>query len=73
MIVKKIAVKRQLPDEEYFALSFLLTFQLLSFRQTVSMTSSSVLRALKTLPVYIEEDHHEVLPHIFKNIGQYLS
>ena len=27
------------------------------------------LRALKDLPVYIEEDHHEVLPHIFKNIG----
>jgi len=27
------------------------------------------LRVLKDLPVYIEEDHHEVLPHIFKNIG----
>eukprot|EP00092_Neocalanus_flemingeri_P028011 GFUD01030414.1.p1 GENE.GFUD01030414.1~~GFUD01030414.1.p1 ORF type:complete len:398 (-),score=116.94 GFUD01030414.1:163-1314(-) len=27
------------------------------------------LRALKDLPIYIEEDHHEVLPHIFKNIG----
>lgn len=27
------------------------------------------LRILKELPVYIEEDHHEVLPHIYKNIG----
>lgn len=27
------------------------------------------LRALKDLPVFIEEDHHEVLPHIFKMIG----
>jgi len=27
------------------------------------------LRILKDLPVYIEEDHHEVLPHIMKNIG----
>jgi len=27
------------------------------------------LRTLKDLPIYIEEDHHEVLPHIFKNIG----
>jgi len=27
------------------------------------------LRPLPDLPVYIEEDHHEVLPHIFKNIG----
>ena len=28
------------------------------------------LKTLKTIPVYIEEDHHEVLPHIFKNIGR---
>jgi len=27
------------------------------------------LRVLNHLPVYIEEDHHEVLPHIYKNIG----
>lgn len=27
------------------------------------------LRPLKDLPVFIEEDHHEVLPHIYKMIG----
>lgn len=27
------------------------------------------LRELDHLPVYIEEDHHEVLPHIYKHIG----
>jgi len=27
------------------------------------------LRELNHLPVYIEEDHHEVLPHIYKHIG----
>ena len=31
--------------------------------------SCNLLRPLKKLPIYIEEDHHEVLPHIFKNIG----
>jgi len=33
------------------------------------MNRKPKLRLLKDLPVYIEEDHHEVLPHIFKNIG----
>jgi len=27
------------------------------------------LRPLKDLPIFIEEDHHEVLPHIYKMIG----
>lgn len=27
------------------------------------------LRPLKHLPVYIEEDHHDVLPHIYRHIG----
>jgi len=27
------------------------------------------LRPLKNIPVYIEEDHHDVLPHIYKLIG----
>jgi len=29
----------------------------------------SLIRRLNHIPVYIEEDHHEVLPHIFKHIG----
>ena len=33
------------------------------------MPPKSNLRLLKELPVYIEEDHHEVLPHIYRNIG----
>ena len=28
------------------------------------------IRPLKSIPVYIEEDHHEVLPHIYKHIGK---
>ena len=31
--------------------------------------SQENIRILKNLPVYIEEDHHEVLPHILKHIG----
>jgi len=33
------------------------------------MSKTQNLRPLKSIPVYIEEDHHEVLPHIFKHIG----
>jgi len=29
----------------------------------------SLIRQLNHIPVYIEEDHHEVLPYIFKHIG----
>ena len=36
----------------------------------LEMSKTQNLRPLKSIPVYIEEDHHEVLPHIFKHIGK---
>ena len=34
------------------------------------MSKCQKIRPLKYIPVYIEEDHHEVLPHIYKHIGE---
>ena len=33
------------------------------------MNTDTALRKIKKIPVYIEEDHNDVLQHIFRNVG----